>query len=135
MQPRLREQGNPPLHLPAPGWSLAQLEPSRWCREEFGRGRNGRSRCRERIPVGNDLCSRGGFTRALISPITSREGQTELGSDSPKAFLICHKGAGSLALSLSPSAPSAPHPQIFQCWEVPQQPLLLLFSPNSLSWV
>lgn len=85
----------------------------RWCRGLFTRG-----------------CCPG--TLSLIAHITSRGAQTVLGSNSPKVFLSWHKGAGSLSPSLSPSAPSAPHPQIFQCWGVL---FLLLFSPSSLSRV
>lgn len=117
--------------------SLFVLEPGcRWNPPAFGWGRNGRSRCREQIPVGDgaEASSLEAVVPelSLITPITSREAQTVLGSNSPKAFLSWHKGAGSLSPSLSPSAPSAPHPQIFQCWGVL---FLLLFSPSSLSRV
>lgn len=113
------------------------LEPGcRWNPPAFGWGRNGRSRCREQIPVGNgaEASSLEAVVPelSLIAHITSREAQTVLGSNSPKAFLSRHKGAGSLSPSLFPSAPSAPHPQIFQCWGVL---FLLLFSPSSLSRV
>lgn len=135
MQPRLGDQGNPPLHLPALGWSLARLEPSCLCREEFGWGRNGRSRCREQIPVGNDAET---SSALLYLNILTHLPPPEKCRQCLALILRRFCSAGTKEQDpcpLSPPAPSAPHPQIFQCWEVPRQPVLLLFFPSSLSWV